>query len=302
MDTLQGMRVFAAVAEAGSFSQAADRLGLSRAMASKHVQQLEQHLGVRLLQRTTRKLRLTESGSTYFERCRQILADIDEAEADATKLTLRPSGVLRMTMPVSFGVKHVAPLIAPYLEKFPEVQIDATVSDRRIDLIEEGIDLAIRIGATLDPGLVARRLGSDHLMICAAPSYLARRGTPTRPEQLEQHDCALYSYAADGNEWTLTGPDGPVRIKVGGKVRANNGDILTQIVLDGGGLMCQPSFLVGDAIADGRLVQVLPDYALPSIGIFAVYPSRKYLSAKIRTFVDFMAESLSSNTSWSALA
>lgn len=299
MDTLVSMRVFAAIAEAGSFAVAADRLGISRAMASKHLQNLEAHLGTRLLQRTTRKLRLTESGMAYFERSRQILADIDEAEADALKLTAKPSGVLRVTMPVSFGIKHVGPLINRFLAIYPDVQIDATLSDRRVDLIEEGFDLAIRIGATLDPGLVARRLGTDQLVVCGAPAYFAKHGIPTHPHQLAQHNCVLYSYAAASNEWSMSGPDGEHTVKVFGNVRANNGDLLNQIVLDGGGLMCQPSFLVGHEIAQGNLRRVLEDYNLPSIGIFAVYPSRKYLSAKIRTFVDFLADSFAPLESWS---
>ena len=299
MDTLVSMRVFAAVAESGSFSGAANRLGLSRAMTSKHIQNLESHLGTRLLQRTTRKLRLTESGAAYFERSRQILADIDEAEADAAKLTAKPNGVLRITMPVSFGIMHIGPLVTKYLEAYPDVQIDATLSDRRVDLIEEGFDLALRIGSTLDPSLVARRLGTDQMIICGAPSYFAERGIPTHPTDLTAHNCVLYSYATANNEWAMSGPDGDFSIKVSGNVRANNGDLLNQIVLDGGGLMCQPSFLVGHEIKKGNLVQVLQDYTLQSLGIFAVYSSRKYLSAKIRTFVDFLADSFTQRKSWS---
>lgn len=299
MDTLVSMRVFASVSDIGSFSGAAARLGISRAMASKHIQHLEEHLGTRLLQRTTRRLGLTESGQAYFERCRQILSDIDEAEASAAELTVRPSGTLRVTLPVSFGLRHVSPLIAEFLAKHPEVNLDVLLSDRRMDLIEEGIDLAVRIGASLEPGLVARQLGSDRLVICGSPAYLARHGTPKRPADLAAHNCVLYSYAAMQNEWTMSGPDGQFKIKVAGNLRVNNGDFLNRFVIDGGGLACQPSFLVQSEIMAGTLVEVLDDYVFPQLGIFAVYPSRKHLSAKIRTFVDHLAERFSQKKNWS---
>jgi len=164
--------------------------------------------------------------------------------------------------------------------------------DRRVDLIEEGLDLALRIGPSPDPGLIARRLASDRLIVCGAPSYLERCGTPTTPADLAKHNCVLYAYSAAGNEWKMRGPGGEHTIKVAGNVRANNGDLLNQVVLGGTGLMCQPGFLVGEEIRAGRLVEVLTDYVFDPIGIYAVYPSRKHLSAKIRTFVDFLVENL----------
>jgi DNA-binding transcriptional LysR family regulator len=292
MDTLKSMRVFATVAASGSFAAAATRLDISRAMASKHVLYLEERLGTRLLQRTTRKLGLTDSGTAYYERCVKILEEIDEAESGAVKLSVTPRGVLRLTMPVSFSVRHVGPLMTRYLEKFPEVQIDATVSDRRIDLIDEGLDLAIRVGLSLEPGLIARRLASDRVVICGAPAYLERYGRPTKPEDLAAHNCVLYSYSAAGSEWKMTGPDGEHTVKVTGNMRANNGDLLNQVVLSGGGLMCQPEFLVGEDIRAGRLEEVLKEYACEPLGIYAVFPSRKHLSAKTRTFVDFLVDNL----------
>ena len=292
MDTLKSMRVFATVVATGSFAAAASRLDISRAMASKHVLHLEERLGTRLLQRTTRKLGLTDSGAAYYERCTQILEEIDEAEAGAANLSATPRGILRLTMPVSFSVRHVAPLITRYLEKFPEVQIDATLSDRRIDLIEEGLDLALRVGPSPDPGLIARRLATDRLVICAAPAYLERNGRPTRPEDLAAHNCVLYSYSAAGSEWKMTGPDGEHTVKVSGNMRVNNGDLLNQVVLSGTGLMCQPEFLVGEDIRTGRLEEVLKAYTCEPLEIYAVFPSRKHLPAKTRTFVDFLVENL----------
>lgn len=292
MDTLKSMRVFATVVLTGSFAAAASRLDISRAMASKHVLYLEERLGTRLLQRTTRKLGLTDSGTAYYERCVKILEEIEEAETGAVNLSVRPRGILRLTMPVSFSVRHVGPLITRYLEKYPEVQIDATVSDRRIDLIEEGLDLALRVGPSPEPGLIARRLASDRLVICGAPAYLDRCGRPTRPQDLADHNCVLYSYSAAGNEWKMTGAGGEHTVKVTGNMRANNGDLLNQVVLSGAGLMCQPEFLVGEDIRAGHLEEVLKDYTCETLGIYAVFPSRKHLSAKTRTFVDFLVENL----------
>ena len=292
MDTLTSMRVFAAVVEAGSFAAAAERLGLSRAMVSKHVAQLEQHLGTRLLHRTTRRLGLTAVGASYHERCIQILADLAEAEASAAQQTLTPRGTLRLAMPVSFGVRHLGPLIARYLERHPDVGLDAVLSDRQVDLVEEGLDLAIRISHSPEPGLVARRLANARVVLCAAPAYLERHGTPTHPDQLRQHNCALYVYSSAGSEWTLQGPDGSHRVKVGGQFRANNGDLLRQLAIEGLALLRQPHFLVGDDLRAGRLVELLPDWRIEPLGIYAVYPSRKLLSAKVRSFVDFMAEEL----------
>jgi len=286
------MRVFATVVATGSFAAAAARLDISRAMASKYVLYLEERLGTRLLQRTTRKLGLTDSGTAYYERCAQILEEVEEAESGAVNLSAKPRGILRLTMPVSFSVRHIGPLITRYLEKFPEVQIDAVLSDRRIDLIEEGLDLALRVGPSPDPGLIARRLAADRLVICAAPAYLDRCGRPTRPQDLAAHNCVLYSYSAAGSEWKMTGPDGEHSVKVGGNMRANNGDLLNQVVLSGGGLMCQPEFLVGEDLRAGRLEEVLKEYRCESLGIYAVFPSRKHLSAKTRTFVDFLVEHL----------
>lgn len=292
MDTLTSMKVFAAVVDAGSFAAAADRLGLSRAMTSKYVGHLEAHLGTRLLHRTTRRLGLTESGAAYHERCAQILMEIAEAEASATHLTVKPQGTLRVALPIAFSIRHIAPLISTYLAKYPDVRIDATLSDRRVDLIEEGLDLALRAGPSPEPGLIAHRLASDKVVICGAPAYLQRHGVPTSPGDLAGHNCMLYTYSSAGSEWTLRGPDGEHTVKVAGTVRANNGDLLKQLAMDGIGLLRQPGFLVGDEIRAGRLVEVLQDYTLDPIGIYAVYPSRKHLSAKIRTFVDYLAEHL----------
>lgn len=298
MDTLTSMKVFAAVVDAGTFAAASDRLDMSRAMASKYVAHLEEHLGTRLLQRTTRKLTLTESGASYYERCVQILADISSAEESALHHTETPRGTLRITMPVSFGILHMGPAISAYLKQHPDVKVDILVTDRRVDLLEEGLDLAIRIGSLPESGLIAKRLASDRIAITASPDYLKHHGRPKKPLDLEQHNCLTYSYAASGDEWKLTGPGGAYAIKVAGSMRASNGDMVRLAALEGLGLMRQPRFLCGEDLRQGRLEEVLGDYNAGEIGIYAVYPSRKYLSAKVRTFVDFLSASFALKSEW----
>ena len=298
MDTLTSMKAFAAVVDTGSFAAASDRLAMSRAMTSKYVAHLEEHLGTRLLQRTTRKLTLTESGTAYYDRCVQILADIAEAEEGAVHHTESPRGTLRMTIPVSFGNLHMGPVIADYLKQYPEVKIDMLLTDRRVDLIEEGLDLAIRIGTLPESGLIAKKLGSDHVVICGAPDYLERHGIPKTPAELARHNCLTYSYSSSGDEWKLNGPDGSHTVKVSGSLRATNGDMVKLAALGGVGLIRQPTFLAAQDIRAGRLVEVLSEYTSSELGIYAVYPSRKHLSAKVRSFVDFMAAAFDLRNAW----
>lgn len=298
MDTLTSMKVFAAVVEAESFTAAADRLEMSRAMVSKYVASLEHRLGTRLLQRTTRRLRLTESGAAYFERCVQIVAAVAEAEEGTVNLNTTPRGTLRLTMPVSFGILHMGPLISAYLKHYPEVKIDIQLSDRRMDLIEEGLDLAIRIGTLTESGLIVRRLASDSLVVCGSPEYLREHGTPQHPADLSAHNCLLYTYSATGEEWKLKGREGEVSVKVSGTLRATNGDMVKLAALGGVGLIYQPRFLVSEELRDGRLVEVLADYRQTELGVYAVYPSRTHLSAKVRSFVDFVAHAFAMKSQW----
>jgi DNA-binding transcriptional LysR family regulator len=292
MDTLMSMRVFHTVVELQSFTAAASQLAMSTAMTSKHVQHLEEHLGTRLLNRTTRKLSLTDSGQAYFERCSQILSDIKESEAEVLSLTATPQGLLRVTMPVSFAVRHVEPMLSQYMRTWPDVELDLFLSDRLTDLIESNIDVALRIGHALDASLIARELATNRMIVCAAPDYLRQHGVPQSPAALVDHNCLLYSYAATGNEWRMQGRDGEHCVKVSGKLKINNGDLLNQLAIAGQGIVCQPEFLVRAELDAGLLVEILQDYAQPRIGIYAVYSSRKHLSAKIRSFVDCLAEYL----------
>jgi DNA-binding transcriptional LysR family regulator len=293
MDIIAGMKVFVAVVDAGSFAAAARRLDMSRAMVSKYVLGLEDHLGTRLLNRTTRRLSLTESGSVFYERSVQIIGDVTEAEQVAGHMAAEPRGVLKITMPLAYGLHRLGPTVSEYASRFPEVKLDLSLSDRKVDLIEEGFDLAIRIGKLSESGLIARKLGTEHSIVVGAPAYFERYGEPKTPGDLVNHVCLGYSLANAGDEWRLYGANGLVTVRSTGSVKADSGDMLRLIALNGTGLIFQPHFIVDEDVRAGRLVQVLGDYASEELGIYAVYPSRKHLSAKVRTFVDFLVARLS---------
>jgi len=286
------MRMYVAVIDGGSFAAAADRLGVSRAMVSKQVQKLEEHLGTRLMNRTTRRLSLTETGRAFYERSVQIVADVEEAEQIAGQMTRSPQGVLRVTIPLSYGQHRLAAILGAYTQAYPMVQLDIAMSDRKVDLVEEGFDVAVRIGALPQSDLIARQLGSAHSIACAAPAYLARFGTPRVPADLSDHACLSYSLTSGGADWRFAAPGGPLIVPVAGPIKADNGDIIRLAAIAGAGIAFQPGFIVDDDLAAGRLVRVLPDWQSPDMGIYAVYPSRKHLSAKVRTFVDLLAAEL----------
>jgi DNA-binding transcriptional LysR family regulator len=292
MDTLTCMKVFTTVAGAGSFTEGSKRLNMSRAMVSKYVLHLEEHLGTRLLNRTTRRLSLTESGSAYYDRCLQIISDVEEAEQAAGQLTSRPRGTLKITMPVAFGLHRLGPLIANYVALHSEVKLDISLNDRYLDLVEEGFDLAIRIGTLPESRLIARKLGVVRSVVCASPEYLKQHGNPVQPEDLAHHSCLGYTYTNSGNEWHLKRGDTEKTIHTTGTIKANNGDMLRLAALNGAGLILQPLFIVEEDLQVGRLVRVLANYTSNEFGIYAVYPSRKHLSAKVRTFVDFLVDRL----------
>jgi DNA-binding transcriptional LysR family regulator len=292
MDLFSSMRMYVAVVDGGSFAAAADKLDISRAMASKQIQKLEEHLGTRLLNRTTRRLSLTETGREFYERSIQIIGDVAEAEQIAGQMTRRPQGVLRVTIPLSYGQHRLGAIIGAYTQAYPQVQLDISLSDRKVDLVEEGLDLAIRIGAMPQSDLIARKIGGVRSIVCAAPAYLARHGAPQLPSDLVRHACLGYTLTGSGTDWRLEGPQGPVLVQISGPIRADNGDIIRLAALGGAGIVFQPHFIVGADIEAGRLVRVLADWQSAEMGVYAVYPSRKHLSAKVRTFVDFLVQSL----------
>ena len=289
MDILNCMKTFVAVVETQSFTAAGTRLDISKALVSKYVGTLEDHLGTRLLNRTTRRLSLTESGLAYYERCLQILADVDEAEQVAGQSAAIPRGTLKVAMPVSFGTVRIAPLLTEYMRRYPEVRLDIALADRRVDLIEDGYDLAIRVGNLPESGLIARKLATDRIVLCASPTYLKAYGVPRTPEELKQHACLNYSYSSSGDEWFFGTGKVRAAVHVDGPMRANNGDMLRLAALDGAGLIWQPHFIVADDLKAGRLVELMKERSSTELGIYAIYPSRKHLSAKVRTFVDYIA-------------
>lgn len=290
IDRFAAMAVFARVVEHGSFARAADRLGLATSTVSRHVADLEAHLGVRLLNRTTRTLSLTESGQAFLERAVQLLADVEEAEAAVSAAALVPRGTLRLTAPITFGERHLAPAIAAFAAQHPDLRFDVELSDRVVDLVDEGFDLAVRIGAPGGQALIARRIGTVQMVCCASPGYLARHGTPATPEDLARHRCLTYAYLAVRDAWRFRDASGRERVaKVAGPVHANNGRFLAALAVADAGVTLEPDFIVGDDVAAGRLVPLLPGYAPPAAPIHAIYPSRRHLSAKVRAFVDFLA-------------
>jgi DNA-binding transcriptional LysR family regulator len=294
MDRLTAIQAFAQVVESGSFAKAAERLGLSTSATSRHVAELESHLQTRLLNRTTRRVSLTESGRSFYERAVQILADLGEAEQEAARAAVELRGVIRLTTAVNFGARHVAPAIAEFLERHREVKFDVSLSDRVVDLVEEGFDLAIRIGTAGPHNVVARKLGETRVVPCASPGYLKAHGTPHKPEDLEGHNCFSYEYAAARHIW----PEKPLRLS--GNLHSNNSDLLAEVAARGAGVVIAPAFVVGPEIRAGRLLPLLQDFAPPPLPIYAVYPSRKHLSAKVRRFVDFLAERFAGAQDWSA--
>jgi DNA-binding transcriptional LysR family regulator len=299
MDRLAAMRVFAQVVESGSFARAAARLGLSTSATSRHVAELEGHLRTRLLNRTTRRVSLTESGRAYYERAVQLLADLLEAEQEALRAAVVPRGTLKLTTSVNFGVRHVAPAIAAFLAQHAEVRFDVSLSDRIVDLVEEGFDLAIRIGAAGSENLVARKLGETRLLACASAGYLKAHGAPQAPEDLARHNCFTYEYVTPRNVWRFRDATGNERaVRVSGNLHSNNGDLLAEAAAQGAGVVFEPAFIVGPEVRAGRLVALLQDFVAPPMPIYAVYPSRKHLSAKVRLFVDFLVERYAGAPDW----
>lgn len=293
------MRVFSQVVEQGGFSKAAEQLGLSATATSRHIAELEAHLQTRLLNRTTRRVSLTESGRAFYERCVQVLADLEEAEQEASRAAVVPRGTIKLTAPVNFGVRHLASAIADFLAEHGEVRFDVSLSDRIVDLVEEGFDLGIRVGTAGAEHLVARKLGETRVVPCASPEYLARRGAPQNPEDLQRHDCFTYEYVTPKNVWRFRDPAGGERaVRVGGRLHSNNGDLLAEAAARGAGIVLEPAFIVGPEVRAGRLVPLLQDYVPAPAPIYALYPSRKHLSAKVRRFVDFLVERFSHAQDW----
>jgi DNA-binding transcriptional LysR family regulator len=290
MDRLTALKSFSAVAELGSFSDAARRLGLSKSLVSRHVSGLEAELGVLLLSRTTRRLSLTEAGQAYAERCQRILADLEEADQAVGNLQAVPSGRLRITAPMSFGSLHLAPSLSEFIDKYKEIKLDLVLSDRIVDLIEDGFDLAVRVGRLAESSLIAKKLCPMRRVACASPAYLKAMGVPRTPADLAQHRCLSHSELA-AQEWRFVDSGNkPLGINVTGPVRVNNGEAMRHLALAGVGLIYLPTFFIGPDIRAGRLVPVLESFTPQDSALYAVYPHARLLSPKVRAFLDFLGK------------
>jgi len=290
MDRLVAMEMFVRIVETGNFSAVARQLGTTQPTISKQLTALEQRLQTRLLNRSTRSISLTEAGAAYYERCRRILDEVREAEGALGKLQSALSGTLHVNGSIALGQIFLTPLLLRFQRQYPELAIELSLSDRYIDLVEEGADLAVRIGRLADSNLVARRLGSTRRVVVATPAYLAAHGTPRRPEDLAQHSCLLYAYLSTGNEWSFNGPDGEIRVRVQGNFKANNGDAIRQALLANVGVAMSPDWLIHDKVESGEVVVLLPEFTPPPLDINAVYPSGRHVSTKVRTFIEFLQE------------
>ncbi|MEC5162888.1 DNA-binding transcriptional LysR family regulator [Janthinobacterium sp. CG_23.3] len=289
MDLLDSMKVYVSAVEKGSLSAAAAACAISATMAGNHLRTLEKRLGMRLLNRTTRRQHLTAFGEDYYTRCKEILRLVAETDAQAHTLQLAPAGKLRITAPVTFGTEALMPVLSDYLDRYPQVNVEVALCDRVVDIVEEGFEAAIRIGRLPDSALIARSLAPYRLMICASPAYLARRGAPAKPEDLSEHECLSFSPAAVAH-WRLEDQDGACRVPVSGRLQVNHGQALRVAALHGMGIVLQPAILLEADVRAGRLVQLFPTHQLASRPMSVVYLPDRYRSPKLRSFVDFLVE------------
>lgn len=290
MDKLAGLRAFVKVAELGSFSEAGRQLRLSRSAVSKHVADLENELGVQLLNRTTRRVGPTENGQAYFERAVAILGDLDAADEAVVRLQSAPRGLLRVNAPMSFGTIKLGRALADFMARYPDLQIQLVLTDEQVDPVQEGLDVTLRIAELESSSLIARKITGIDRVVCAAPDYLARRGTPAHPSDLRAHDCLTYGYLSTGNQWKLVGPDGEHWIQPHWKMCANNAEVLRDAAVKGCGIAVLPVFIAAAELDRGELRAILSDYKPPPLAMYAVYHPTRHLALKVRLFIDFLVE------------
>lgn len=299
MDRLRAFEVFSTVVGQGSFTRAADKLETSPANVTRYISELEEMLGARLLNRTSRRLSLTETGKTLYDRALSILEDVAEAEAIASSAAMQPRGRLRINAPLSFGVLHLAPLWPRFMARYPDVELDIGLADRLVDLVDEGFDLAVRISRGGSPTLISRKLATVHHCVCASPDYIARHGAPQTPDDLTKHACIAYTYSTSVNEWRLIDAAGKVHaVPVSNILHTNNGETSSAVALAGLGIVLHPTFLVSEHLRQGRLIRLLPDYHTAEVDVLVVYPSRRHVSAKVRVMVDFLVEAFRGKAPW----
>ncbi|MDR2219862.1 MAG: LysR family transcriptional regulator [Methylobacillus sp.] len=292
MDRLQAMRVFTAVVDNGSFARAAEQLRLSPTATSRHVADLEKHLGAQLLQRSTRRINLTEIGVNYYDRCCAILADVEEAEALAVTSESQPRGISRVSLPTTFGMLYIAPAIPEFCRRYPDLQLELSFNDRIVDLVEEGMDMAVRITSEPKTSLIARKLAEVSLVCCASPAYLKQYGTPQHPEDLRNHNCLTYSYSPTASIWKFQRDGREYHVPVKGRIVTNNGDMSRIAITHNLGVDLLPSFLVCKELRAGKLHPILQDYATPPLGVYAVYLSGARRAARVKAMVEYLWEVL----------
>jgi DNA-binding transcriptional LysR family regulator len=290
MDKLASLRAFAKVVELGSFSEAGRALRLSRSAISKYINDLENELGVQLLNRTTRQVSPTENGQVYFERAIGVLSDLDAADQAVTHLQATPRGLMRVNAPMSFGTLQLGPAIADFMERYPELRIQLVLSDAQVDPIQEGLDVTLRIAHLESSSLIARKIMPVDRVTCASPDYFERHGTPKHPSDLRDHNCLTYGFLSTGNQWKLTGQDGDHWIQPQWTLCVNNAEVLRDAAINGRGVAVLPVFIASDALRDGRLQTCLADYHPPELALYAIYPPTQHLAVKVRLFIDFLVE------------
>lgn len=300
MDKIETMRAFASVAQEGSFTAAARRLGVSTKLVSKHVQQLEDRLETQLLNRTTRSVSLTDVGAAYLERCRPIIEQVDDLESLVKERQTKLAGPIRITAPTAFGSTKLTQALIPFMHAHRSVEIDLRLSDSRVALVEEGFDLAVRVGALRDSTLIAKKLSDMPLVVCASPSYLDRHGRPSSPKALATHDCLIDENQSDATVWRFNSGRGGLAVKVGGTLRANSPGAIAQMAVGGLGIARSPFYVVEQALDDGRLEQLLPEFATDEFGLYALYPPNRHLTRRVRALIDHLAQDLGQRRSESA--
>lgn len=292
MNVLLSMSVFKRVVETESFSVVARELGLSQPTVSKHVATLEEYLSIKLLRRNTRRLSLTEVGKQYYEQCRQILDQLSEIEVNIRNQQSRPTGTLRLNTPITYGELQIIPLIWKFLARYPELNIDLVMDDHYVDVIKEGVDLAIRVGPLNSSSLIAMKIGSYSRFTVAGKNYLASHGEPERPGDLKFHQCILFTLMSDQNEWHYTGPAGKETVQVNGRFSVNNATAMREAVVQNLGIAIVPLWLIKDYLEQGKVKIILKNHTPDPMAIHALYPERRYVPAKVRCFIDFLKEEI----------
>jgi DNA-binding transcriptional LysR family regulator len=295
MDKLQAMRIFVRVAELNSFSGVAQQFGVARSVVTRQVAALENHLGTKLMARSTRRLTLTSEGANYLEKCRVILNLVDAAETGIAEERLAPRGLIRISVPLSFGLKRVTPHLLEFVRRYPEVNLDMDYSDRRVNLIEDGIDLSIRITHKLESSDVVRKISHSRLCVIASPDYLARCGTPAHPSELTHHQCLGYTIAGGQQAWQFLVNGQLLSFPLRSQINANNGDALTEAAAQGLGITCQPDFIAQPYLVAGKVKEILTSYALPELGIYAMLPSNRQIPHRVRVLMDFLIAEISAS-------